>query len=99
MSPFDSEKTLLINSLTSHSVSQKQMGLNEAGSLPVTEDKTRLGSVDAQNESGISTRLTHAKQPEGALDELIICLCGAIGSATDLYSVGCPFESDHRLQP
>lgn len=41
------------------------MGLNEAGSLPVTEDKTHLGSVDAQNESGISTRLTHAKQPEG----------------------------------
>ena len=84
MSPFDSEKTLLINSLTSHSVSQKQMGLNEAGSLPVTEDNTRLGSVDAQNESGISTRLTHAKQPEGELDELIICRCGAIGSAFDL---------------
>ena len=60
------------------------MGLNEDGSQQVTEDKTRLGSVDAQNESGIITRLTHAKQPEGAKDEIIICRCGAIGSAFDL---------------
>ena len=51
-----------------HHVSQKQMGLNEAGSLPVTEDKTFPRVADEWHESRIKSRVDLHKITVGCIE-------------------------------